>query len=199
MRTQKPDSPTKAKLLDAAEEIMLSKGYIASSVDGICEKAGVTKGSFFHYFKSKEELGKVLLERFSSRQGEMFMNACGNIEDPLERVYCLIETAIQASQQPEMKGCLIGTFAQEISETHPELREVCRCSFEGFATGVAADLKAAKELHCPNADFDAEGLGSYFLSIAQGSMLLLRTNGDRAAMAGNLAHLRDYLRSLYGR
>ena len=178
---------------------MLAKGFVASTVDEICTAAAVTKGSFFHYFKSKEELGKVLLERFAARQHGRFQDACAAIEDPLERVFCLIDCAISGCQSPEMKGCLVGTFAQEISETHPELREVCQCSFESFATSVSDDLVRAKEMHAPKATFDAEGLGNYFLSVIQGSMLVHKTTGDRAAMVANLTHLKGYLSLLYGR
>jgi TetR/AcrR family transcriptional regulator, transcriptional repressor for nem operon len=199
MRTTDPDSPARTRLLDAAEGLMLSRGYVAATVDGICGAAGLTKGSFFHYFKNKEELGLVLLQRFAERQRAGFAEACAPISDPLERVYCLIECAIQGSQDPEMKGCLVGTFAQEISETHPELREACRCSFEAFAAGMGRDLQAAKELHRPDGDFDAGSLGAYFLSIVQGSMLLMRTNGDRDAMEQNLRHFQGHLKALYGR
>jgi len=199
VRTKDPDPPTRRKLLEAAEEIMLSKGFVATSVDEICTTAGVTKGSFFHYFRNKEELGKAVLAQFTGRQETMFMEARSSIDDPLERVYCLIDCAIQSSENPEMKGCLVGTFAQEISETHPELRQVCECSFERFAAGVARDLIAAKELHAADADFDAESLGTYFLSIAQGSMQLFKATGDRTKMGANLRHLKGYLCSLYGR
>ena len=197
MRTKDPDPPTRNKLLEAAEDLMLAKGYVATSVDEICASAGVTKGSFFHYFRNKEALGKVLLERFSRKQESVFVEACAAIEDPLERVYCLIDCAIEGSRRPDMKGCLVGTFAQEISETHPELRQVCECTFERFAASVARDLIAAKETHAPDAEFDAESLGNYFLSLAQGSMLVLKTTGDRAAMAANLNHFKHYLKSLY--
>lgn len=199
MRTKDPDPPTRNRLLDAAEARMLAKGYIAATVDEICAAAGVTKGSFFHYFRSKEDLGKVLLERFADRQEAMFGEACGAIEEPLERVYCLIDCAIEASRHPDMKGCLVGTFAQEISETHPELRQVCECRFERFAAGASRDLVAAKERHAPDASFDAGSLGGCFLSLAQGSMLLLKTTGDREAMGKNLTHFKHYLKTLYGR
>lgn len=199
MNPQDSDSPTRDRLLDAAEEAMLSRGYVAATVDGICSAAGLTKGSFFHYFSSKEDLGKVLLERFAQKQHAAFLEACEAVEDPLERVYRIVDFAIQGSRNPEMKGCLIGTVAQEISETHPELREVCKASFERVAEFLARDLVAAKERYCPHAAFDAESLGGYFLSIAQGSMLLLRASGERSTMERNLVHFRNYLRTLYGR
>ncbi len=178
---------------------MLAKGYVAATVDEICSAAGVTKGSFFHYFRSKEELGKVLLERFARKQEGAFAEACAAIEDPLDRIYCMIDCAIESFRNPDMKGCLVGTFAQEISETHPELRAVCQCSFERFAAGMGEAFAAAKALHAPEASFDAASLGTCFLSLAQGSMLLLKTTGERAALAQNLVHFKQYVQSLYGR
>ena len=47
---------SKTKLLDAALHVIRVKGYAATTVDDICHEAGVTKGSFFHHFKSKDEL-----------------------------------------------------------------------------------------------------------------------------------------------
>lgn len=191
--------PTRTKLLDAAEELMLSRGYVATTVDAVCSAAGVTKGSFFHYFKNKEELGKVLLGRFAERQRDGFLAACATIDDPLDRVYEIIDCAIASTQDPAMKGCLIGTVAQEISETHPELRQVCQASFQSFAARLGDDLLAAKERHRPDAEFDAASLGPHFLAIAQGSMLLFKATGDRTVMQRGLTHFRAYLKVLYGR
>ena len=69
MRTAQTHSPTKEKLLEAAQQLMLAKGFPATTVDEICEAAGFTKGSFFHYFESKEHLGKEVLDRFYQKNG----------------------------------------------------------------------------------------------------------------------------------
>jgi TetR/AcrR family transcriptional repressor of nem operon len=47
----------KTRLLEAARDTIRAKGFAATSVDDLCQAAAVTKGSFFHHFKSKEELG----------------------------------------------------------------------------------------------------------------------------------------------
>jgi TetR/AcrR family transcriptional repressor of nem operon len=49
---------TKRKLVEAGIKLVRAQGYNATTVDDICAAAGVTKGGFFHYFKSKEELAK---------------------------------------------------------------------------------------------------------------------------------------------
>ncbi len=55
MPSQAPHE-SKAKLLNAALNVIRAKGYSATTVDDICHAAGVTKGSFFHHFKNKDDL-----------------------------------------------------------------------------------------------------------------------------------------------
>lgn len=53
---------SKTKLLDAALQVIRTKGYTAATLDDICVAAGVTKGSYFHYFKGKEEMALQAVE-----------------------------------------------------------------------------------------------------------------------------------------
>ncbi|MGO4376156.1 TetR/AcrR family transcriptional regulator, partial [Paenibacillus sp. MCAF20] len=67
-----PNIPEKKnKLLNASLQLMLSKGYYATTVDEICAEASVTKGSFFHYFKNKEDIGKATLDHFEKLQSHL--------------------------------------------------------------------------------------------------------------------------------
>jgi hypothetical protein len=74
---------TQEKILHAAKTLMLSKGYPATTVDEICENAKVSKGSFYHAFSSKEELGLSLLEWYHQGGAEKIFggsfNSCGSI------------------------------------------------------------------------------------------------------------------------
>src|SRR3990172_7998078 len=121
MRTVRVHSPTKEKLLDAAQRLMLAKGFPATTLDEICEMAGLTKGSLFHYFESKEDLGKAALDRFYAQSSRAIGNApFRKKSDPLERVYGYVDFIIQMSKHPQApNACLIGSFAIELSDTHP--------------------------------------------------------------------------------
>src|SRR5258708_36112840 len=112
MKKADGDSPTKQKLLDAAQELMLVKGFTATSVDEVCEAAGLTKGSFFHYFESKEHLGKVVAERFHASMGQMFASApFYQAKDPLDRVFGRVDFLIELTRRPHgAMGCLLGMF-----------------------------------------------------------------------------------------
>jgi TetR/AcrR family transcriptional repressor of nem operon len=63
---------TRTKLLDAARDLIRAKGYSATTVDDICQAAGVTKGGFFHHFESKDQLGVAAAEQFSNMAEQIF-------------------------------------------------------------------------------------------------------------------------------
>ena len=192
------EAPTKDKLLNAAQTLMMEKGFVATSVEEICSAAKVTKGSFFHYFKSKDALGKELAQRFGRSVADaMQASACCGGEDPLERVYCCLDGAIQMAKQPGLKGCLIGTFSQEISETHPELRAVCAKSFEEVAQMMRKNLAEAKKRYAPKAAFDPAVLADYFIAVSQGSMILMKAKKVRTILEKNLLQLKQHFRSLF--
>ncbi|MFN0060434.1 MAG: TetR/AcrR family transcriptional regulator [Planctomycetota bacterium] len=199
MSLRDPEPLTRRRLLDAAEDLMSSKGFVATSVEEICGKAGVTKGSFFHYFDCKQALGETVLKRFAEHQTSRLGDACGDIEDPLDRVFALIDCMTDVFNEPTMRGCLIGTFAQEVSSTHPVLRSACEEQFGRFSSAVARDLSAAKERYAPTSEVDPTSLGGLFVALVQGSFLVFKVNGDRGQMLANLKHFRGYLEKLFAR
>src|SRR5450755_2427776 len=83
---------TKIKLLNAALRTIRTKGYGASTVDDICHAAGVSKGSFFHYFTSKEDLALAVAAHFSARADALFAAApYRSADDARERVLRYID------------------------------------------------------------------------------------------------------------
>src|SRR5262249_48974551 len=167
---QKPLSPTEQKLLDAAEELMLAQGYTATSVDEICEAAGLTKGSFFHYFEGKEHLGQRVAERFFSSRKAIFQSAAfRQKKDPLERVFGFVDYLIDVSRNlTAVKGCLLGTLVQELSQTHPRIRAVCATCFEEQVDFLKQDLEEAKAKYAPRARWSPQSLAEHLISVVQG-------------------------------
>src|SRR5260370_13229419 len=75
-RTQIKQLPeTKRKLLDAGVSLMRHRGFNATTVDEVCAEAGVTKGGFFHYFKSKDDLATAAVDRFYEMKAKHFADA----------------------------------------------------------------------------------------------------------------------------
>jgi TetR/AcrR family transcriptional regulator, transcriptional repressor for nem operon len=201
MRTAQIHSPTKEKLLEAAQQLMLAKGFPATTVDEICETAGFTKGSFFHYFESKEHLGKEVLTRFFSFLQQVIREGLFHRKsDPLQRVYGYVDRFIEMSTNPQMpSGCLLGQFTQELSDTHPEIRSLCAKHFAEWAATLKHDLDEAKAKYAPKAHFDTQSLAEYFIAIMQGSRILATAKQDPGVFEQNLQHYKRYIKSLFNK
>ena len=193
---------TKRKLVDAGVNLMRNRGFNATTVDDICAAAGVTKGGFFHYFKSKEDLAKAAVIRFHELKSKQFAEApFRRLADPLDRVFGLLDFAKEASGGAKglTKGCLIGMFAQELSFTNPELRLVCEDRFARIAKDFETDLVEAKVRYAPRAAFDPKRLAMLYVSIVQGSLMLAKASASNRVLVENLEQFRAYLQFLFGR
>lgn len=201
MRTADPNAPTKENLLDAAITLMLEKGFTATSVDEICVAAGATKGSFFHFFKSKEEIAKAAIARFTQRQMERFQAAPAfKLADPLQRFLGLLDVVIAAFQDPKvMKSCLLGNLTQELAPTQPRVRAVCCEAFEQINAGFAAMLAEAKSRHKPTRDFDPRAVADFFTAVIQGSLILMKAQQDSAVGVANVRQFKRYVEGLFER
>lgn len=201
MRKAQTESLTWQKLLDAAQELMLAKGYTATSVDDICTAAGVTKGSFFHYFTDKEHLGRSVAERFYASRLQIFASAPFLREsDPRDRVLGFIDFFIQVAQTPQsIKGCLLGNFTQELSQTHPKIRAVCADCFDDQIERFKQELDAAKAMYAPKARWSSQSVAEHLIAVVQGGIIMAKARQDRNAVRASLGHFREYLTTLLGK
>ncbi len=199
MRRPQTHSPAKEKLLDAAQQLMLVKGYPATTVEEICEAAGLTKGSFFHYFESKEALAKAALDRYVSSNAQAIQQASFLKEtDPLQRLYGHVDWMIEISKDPKSpNSCLVGTFAQELSDTHPQIRSLCATQFSKWAEAFKRDLDEAMKISRPNAPLDTLSLAEHFIAVLEGSLILAKAKQDKGVVEQSLRHFKVYLKSLF--
>jgi TetR/AcrR family transcriptional repressor of nem operon len=190
---------SKIKLLDAALYVIRSKGYSATRVEDICAAAGLTKGSFFHHFKSKEELALAAAEHFSSMADGLFATApYRSLPDPVDRVLGYVEfrKAILLGDLPQFT-CLLGTMVQEAYETHPKIREACDRYIASHAHMVEADIAEAMSSRGIQADWTAESLAFYTQAVLQGSFVLAKAQHSAEIAASCIDHLHRYIESLF--
>ena len=178
---------------------MLEKGCPATTIDEICQAAGFTKGGFFHYFESKEQLAQEVLDRFFFAQQEaMAQGSYRKHRDPLRRAYGFVSHLINMSKKPEMlNGCLLGSFTHEMAATNPTMRNLCARRFAQLAEPFKRDLDAAKAQHAPYAAFDTTSLAEHLIAVLQGSMILAKAQQDSKVFERNLQHFKRYLKELF--
>jgi TetR/AcrR family transcriptional regulator, transcriptional repressor for nem operon len=190
---------SKAALLDAALAVFRAKGYTATRVEDICEAAELTKGSFFHHFKSKEELAITAADHWIAGTSPVFSSAAFQaLPNPLERLLAYIDfrTALLTGALPEYT-CFAGTLIQEVYETHPAVRDACEKSISSHAATLEADIEEAMGLYCAERSFSAQSLALYTQAVLQGAFILAKAKQGPAVAADCLDHLRRYLQMLF--
>ena len=90
---------SKAKFLDAALHVIRSRGYSATRIEDVCDAAGLTKGSFFHHFDSKEDLALAAADHFAAMANRIFASApYQELPDPLDRLLGYVDFRIAISR-----------------------------------------------------------------------------------------------------
>ena len=192
---QQPQHESKAKILDAALRVIRTKGYAATTVDDVCDAAGLTKGSFFHHFKSKDELALAATTHFAAMADGLFATAPYRaLKDPRERVigYVKFRKAILTGELPEFT-CLLGTLVQEAYETHPAIRQACDRYISEHAAMVEKDLAEAKRIYAPKAKWSAQSLALFTQAAIQGAFILAKAKHGPQVAVECLDHLQRYL------
>jgi TetR/AcrR family transcriptional repressor of nem operon len=199
MTTTESKHQSKIKLLDAALYIIRSKGYAATRIEDVCEAAGLTKGSFFHHFKGKEDLAIAAAQYWGEVTGTLFEQAPYHLPiDPVDRVLAYIDfrKAILQGDLAEYT-CLLGTMLQETYDTHPAIREACEKGISHHAATVEQHIAAALESRNLNVAWTASSLSFYIQATIQGAFILAKAKNNSQVAAECLDHLRHYLELIF--
>ena len=190
---------SKIKLLKAALNVIRAKGYAATTVDDICDAAGVTKGSFFHHFKSKDDLALSAAAYWGETTEEFFAAApYHRSKDPLERLLGYIDFRAEILQgELADYTCLLGTLVQEIYATHPDIRAACDKELSTHVATLTRDIEAAKQLYVPDARWSAVSVGYFIQTVLQGAFIFAKAKQGPEVARESLAYLRLYLGSLF--
>jgi TetR/AcrR family transcriptional repressor of nem operon len=170
-------------------------------VDDVCRAAGLTKGSFFHHFDSKQELALEAAAHFSAMADEVFAQGPYRaLPDPVDRLlgYIDFRKAILRGELPEFT-CLLGTMVQEAYDTHPEIRAACDAAISHHAGSLEADIAQAMEQCGIDASWSAASLALYTQAVIQGAFILAKAKHGPEVASECLDHLRRYLQLLFNR
>lgn len=189
----------KSKLLEAALSLILVKGYHGTTVDEICSEAGVTKGSFFHYFKSKEDIGKAAIVQFEKLQSNL-INGTGldQIRDPMEKLHALLDFfAAMASDPDSPRSCVTAVMTQELSESNADFRVLCEEKFYNNTKPLKDILDEVIEQYPARKPVDSQQLSDYFLSVYQGSLIIAKARNNRDVLKQNVELFREYMMNIF--
>ncbi|MBB2201017.1 acrylate utilization transcriptional regulator AcuR [Gluconacetobacter tumulisoli] len=127
--------------------LLTEKGYVATGLDEILRIAGVPKGSFYHYFDSKESFGLRLIDGYAAyfdRRLERFLN--DDARAPLDRLRAMIDDACAGmARHAYRRGCLVGNLGQEMGALPESFRQRLQDVLLGWQDRTARCLRVARD------------------------------------------------------
>jgi TetR/AcrR family transcriptional regulator, transcriptional repressor for nem operon len=192
-------SNTRNALMEAAFGLVRRQGLAATSVDEICAAAGVSKGAFFHHFKSKDDLAAAAAYHWSAVTEPVFEGAAYHgPDDPLDRVlgYIDLRRDMMAGEIADFT-CFAGTMVQEAWATSPAVQAAAWDSMSRHADALVPNIEAAKLSRGIGDGLNARSLALHMVAVVQGAFILAKASADSAIGADSAAHLRRYVEQLF--
>lgn len=171
---------TRKHLIDAGLKALLANGYDGAGISPILTEAGVPKGSFYHFFPSKEAFACAVVEAYAERYRE---SLAALLDDPaqspqqrLETYFAALEDELRSEHPPG--GCLYGVLAQTLAPQGGKLRATVRDCFavwESRLRKVLAEAEAAGELAPGVAAGDA---AAFLIEAYEGALIRMKAEGS---------------------
>jgi TetR/AcrR family transcriptional regulator, transcriptional repressor for nem operon len=187
------DAPdTRTRLVLTAMHLFWERGYGATGIADLLQKAGVNSGSLYHFFPGKQDLLLAVLDMYHQGLGPMLLEpAWKGVSDPVERVFALLAQYRKSLVSTECSyGCPIGSLALELHEPDPAVRERLAKNFTAWADAIHECLEAAGP-RLP-AKLDRRALAHFVLTTMEGGVMQARTYRRIDHFDGAVRQLRNY-------
>jgi TetR/AcrR family transcriptional repressor of nem operon len=172
---------TRDHLIDIGLQQIRATSYTATGVKEILDLAGVPKGSFYHYFPSKEAFAEEVLARYSTAEAQRLQSILDNPKQaPLKRLRAYFESFIPIYEGFNFTGgCLIGNLSLEMADQSPRLQSLLSDSFTRWQQGLAATLREAADRGDLPKALKPGDLAAYLLNSWEGA--LVRMKAEKSA------------------
>ena len=189
-------SETKDHIIEVASGLINLRGFNNTSVDAVLQASGVKKGSFYYYFKSKEDLGYAIIESHLRRFSDHVLGkAFSGKKDALMELEDFLDIILELHRQRNCSGgCLMGNMAMEMSDIHEGFRSKFQEVFEDWRMRVAGVLQKAKISGQFNDHMDPTRLAQFVVAGVEGGILLSKVKKDIKVLENCFNELKTHIR-----
>ena len=199
----KKGEDTRSRILDTAQDMILSMGYAGVSIEQMISRLGMTKGAFFHHFRNKAELANALIRRFSNEGMTLFNESLERArkysDDPLQQLMILIgqyEEIFEDLTEP-YPGCLLASYIYELQQFNEDTRELINEEFLLSRRELAKLIKQIMKKYPPRMNIDPISLADGFMSVFEGAFILSKSLNEPDVTIKQLRHYKSYLKLLF--
>jgi TetR/AcrR family transcriptional repressor of nem operon len=194
---------TRNRILDAAQAMILQRGFAGVSVDQLIRSLGLTKGAFFHHFRSKKDLARSLIRRFADEGLVLFRSNLARAkklsDDPLQQLLILVglyQELFEDLTEP-YPGCLLASYVYELQQFDEETRAIINEEFILSRQEVTKLLRAIMAIYPPRREIDPVALADGFMSVFEGAFILSKSLNEADITARQLRLYKTTLEALF--
>ena len=194
---------TRKKILDVAQDAVLTKGFDATSIDEIVANAELTKSGFFYHFRDKNALARALIERHIEVEDQLFDDLLARArelsDDPLQAA--LIGLKLLAELIEDMPGghpgCVVATAVYQDRLFNRDVRDANRRAVLGWRRRFRAMFDDIAAVYPTNDDVDLDHLADMVSSVIEGGLVMSRAVGEPLITPQQILLLRSYVKLLF--
>ncbi len=175
---------TKKNILEKGMGLIFKSGYHSVGLQKILDQAGIPKGSFYYYFKSKEDFGLQVLD-FYAAESLLFMKSFLEDKDldPRQRIFKLLETVKDLyTEQGYLQGCLLGNSSLELAAQKVVFAEKISQKFTEWQALFVRTIQQGQDLGSIPGQRSAEDLAAFLLNSWEGALVRMKSTRNNEPM-----------------
>ncbi|MRR57751.1 MAG: TetR family transcriptional regulator [Deltaproteobacteria bacterium] len=165
---------TRSEIIRAGLGIMARQGFNSTGIDAVLKRAKVPKGSFYHYFSSKQEFGLHVLDHFADGIDRIFTSFLSDESaTPLTRMRNCVESLVARFEENNCSiGCIAANLGQEMADQSEEFRAKLADIFRSWIRHFEQCLGEARDAGEIRDDLSPAYAAECFLSGFEGALLV---------------------------
>jgi len=189
-KTVRENEDTRTELIQSGLINLTENGFASTGIDAIIKQIKVPKGSFYHYFDSKETFGIAVIESYSNYFAKKLDKyLLDQSIPPLQRLELFVKDAKTGMTKHRFKrGCLVGNLGQEIDVLPSSYRELLIDIFVSWQDKLTLCLLEAQSTKAINPELDCHALAEYFWIGWEGAVSRAKLMQSTQALDSYLKH-----------
>lgn len=181
---------TRSGIVECAMKLFYAHGYDGTSFSDIVEASGLVRGNIYHYFKSKDDILKAVVEQHLAGYQALLAQWEGETSDPRARLQAFVEMITSRKAELANFGCPIGTLNTELAKDRRDLQQAARALFDLFRDWLAARFRELGK------GAEADAMALHLLGRAQGIAVIAHVYQDAKLLQRETDQLSDWVDQL---
>jgi TetR/AcrR family transcriptional repressor of nem operon len=164
---------TRNHIINTGADLIVQKGFGATGINAVLTTAGVPKGSFYHYFSSKNDFGLAVIDTFAQEYDtklDLILN--DHTRSGVDRLRAYFDTGLETMTSCEFtRGCLIGNLGQELAGQNETFRRRLDTVFQGWEKRFERCIEEARQAGDIDDSINPADVASFLLSGWEGAIL----------------------------